>query len=216
MTFGRRRANLGARFSINRRQALYALGGSALAMTMPATNTQSQSATPPGPLIRRPIPKAKGADALPVIGIGTYQTFDVGPQATHAAEMTARYGIASVVRAIETLGEALVDIRRAPDPRLVLEVTLVRLASNVIANDTASLVARVERLEQLVPTGMDLPELALRFILAHPAVGTVIPGMRRTAHVERNLAASDGAALPPRLLDALRAHRWDRDLAPSP
>ena len=64
-----------------------------------------------------------------------------------AADMTARYGVASVVRAIEVLGEALVDIRRAPDPRLVLEVTLVRLASNVIANDTASLLARVERLE---------------------------------------------------------------------
>ncbi len=68
-------------------------------------------------------------------------------QAVHAAELTARYGIASVVRAIETLGEALLDVRRAPDPRLVLEVTLVRLASNSIANDTASLVARVERLE---------------------------------------------------------------------
>jgi DNA polymerase-3 subunit gamma/tau len=64
-----------------------------------------------------------------------------------AADMTARYGIASVVRAIEVLGEALLDIRRAPDPRLVLEVTLVRLASNVVANDTASLLARVERLE---------------------------------------------------------------------
>ena len=64
-----------------------------------------------------------------------------------AADMTARYGVAAVVRAIEVLGEALVDIRRAPDPRLVLEVTLVRLASNVIANDTASLLARVERLE---------------------------------------------------------------------
>jgi DNA polymerase-3 subunit gamma/tau len=64
-----------------------------------------------------------------------------------AADMTARYGVASVVRAIEVLGEALVDIRRAPDPRLVLEVTLVRLASNVITNDTASLLARVERLE---------------------------------------------------------------------
>jgi DNA polymerase-3 subunit gamma/tau len=48
-----------------------------------------------------------------------------------AADMTARYGVASVVRAIEVLGEALVDIRRAPDPRLVLEVTLVRLASDV-------------------------------------------------------------------------------------
>ncbi len=64
-----------------------------------------------------------------------------------AADMTARYGVASVVRAIEVLGEALVDIRRAPDPRLVLEVTLVRLASDVVANDTASLLARVERLE---------------------------------------------------------------------
>ena len=64
-----------------------------------------------------------------------------------AADMTARYGIASVVRAIEVLGEALLDIRRAPDPRLVLEVTLVRLASNTVANDTASLLARLERLE---------------------------------------------------------------------
>jgi len=64
-----------------------------------------------------------------------------------AADMTARYGIASVVRAIEVLGEALLDIRRAPDPRLVLEVTLVRLASSTVANDTASLLARVERLE---------------------------------------------------------------------
>jgi DNA polymerase-3 subunit gamma/tau len=64
-----------------------------------------------------------------------------------AADMTARYGIASVVRAIEVLGEALLDIRRAPDPRLVLEVTLVRLASNSVANDTSSLLARLERLE---------------------------------------------------------------------
>lgn len=64
-----------------------------------------------------------------------------------AADMTARYGIASVVRAIESLGEALLDLRRAPDPRLVLEVSLVRLASSVVSNDTASLLARVERLE---------------------------------------------------------------------
>jgi aryl-alcohol dehydrogenase-like predicted oxidoreductase len=76
--------------------------------------------------------------------------------------------------------------------------------------------ARVERLEQLVPTGMDLPELALRFILAHPAVSTVIPGMRRPAHVERNLGASDGERLPPRLMEALRAHRWDREPTLSP
>jgi len=74
----------------------------------------------------------------------------------------------------------------------------------------ADTLARVERLEPLVPEGMDLPELALRFILEHPAVSTTIPGMRRVEHVQRNLAASDGARLPPRLRDALRAHRWNR------
>ncbi|HUK36049.1 MAG TPA: aldo/keto reductase [Vicinamibacterales bacterium] len=75
---------------------------------------------------------------------------------------------------------------------------------------------RVDRLQQIVPSGMDLPELALRFILANPAVSTVIPGMRRPAHVERNLAVSDDEPLPPRLFDALRAHRWDRESTLSP
>jgi aryl-alcohol dehydrogenase-like predicted oxidoreductase len=74
----------------------------------------------------------------------------------------------------------------------------------------AATLARVERLSPLVPEGMDLPELALRFILEHPAVSTTIPGMRRPAHVERNLAASDGIRLPPRLGEALKTHRWDR------
>jgi aryl-alcohol dehydrogenase-like predicted oxidoreductase len=74
---------------------------------------------------------------------------------------------------------------------------------------TATL-ARVDRLGPLVPEGMDLPELALRFILEHPAVSTTIPGMRRPTHVERNLAASDGVRLPPRLNEALKSHRWDR------
>ena len=76
--------------------------------------------------------------------------------------------------------------------------------------------ARVDRLEPLVPEGMDLPELALRFILGHPAVSTVIPGMRRPRHVERNLAASGGEPLSPRLRDALRQHRWDRVGGSSP
>ena len=69
---------------------------------------------------------------------------------------------------------------------------------------------RVEQLEPLIPEGMDLPELALRFILESPAVTTTIPGMRRPAHVERNLAVSDGNRLPYRLHEALRTHRWNR------
>jgi aryl-alcohol dehydrogenase-like predicted oxidoreductase len=74
----------------------------------------------------------------------------------------------------------------------------------------AATIDRVERLRPHVPVGMELPELALRFILDHPAVSTTIPGMRRVPHVERNLAASDGVRLAPPVTAVLRAHRWDR------
>jgi aryl-alcohol dehydrogenase-like predicted oxidoreductase len=74
----------------------------------------------------------------------------------------------------------------------------------------AQTLPRVEALKALVPPGSSLPDLALRFILHHPAVSTTIPGMRRAAHVESNLAASDAPRLLPEQVAALRAHRWDR------
>jgi aryl-alcohol dehydrogenase-like predicted oxidoreductase len=61
-----------------------------------------------------------------------------------------------------------------------------------------------------MPAGLSLPEMALRFILNHPAVGTIIPGMRKRKHVEFNLHASDLGPLPEDLLDSLREHRWVR------
>jgi aryl-alcohol dehydrogenase-like predicted oxidoreductase len=71
-------------------------------------------------------------------------------------------------------------------------------------------VDRAEALRPLVPAGMTMPELALRFILQNPVVSTVIPGMRRLAHVEANTAVSDGRPLPADLMARLRDHRWDR------
>jgi aryl-alcohol dehydrogenase-like predicted oxidoreductase len=71
-------------------------------------------------------------------------------------------------------------------------------------------VARAQRLTEAVAGRMPLPELALRFILEHPAVTTVIPGMRTPGHVRANLAASDGPPLDAGLLAELRRHRWDR------
>ncbi len=78
-------------------------------------------------------------------------------------------------------------------------------------DNLAATLARVDRLKQLLPAGIELPELALRFILQHPTVTTTIPGMRKTAHVERNLAASTGDRLPDELYRALGKHRWDRN-----
>jgi aryl-alcohol dehydrogenase-like predicted oxidoreductase len=71
-------------------------------------------------------------------------------------------------------------------------------------------VDRAEALRPLIPPGMTMPELALRFILANPTVSTVIPGMRKVRHVEANIAVSDGRALSPDLIAQLRHHRWDR------
>lgn len=69
---------------------------------------------------------------------------------------------------------------------------------------------RVERLRPAVPASMTMPELTLRHILEHPAVSTVIPGMRKLRHVEQNIGVSDGVRLPPALMAELKRHRWNR------
>ena len=74
----------------------------------------------------------------------------------------------------------------------------------------AATVERVEKLKKIVPGGMTLPEMALRFILSNADVSTTIPGMRRHGHVRENIAASDAGALDAGLLAQLKRHRWDR------
>jgi aryl-alcohol dehydrogenase-like predicted oxidoreductase len=71
-------------------------------------------------------------------------------------------------------------------------------------------VERADALKPLVPDEMKMPEMALRFILNEPTVSTIIPGMRKTAHVESNIEASDAGPLPDELHERLRQHRWDR------
>jgi aryl-alcohol dehydrogenase-like predicted oxidoreductase len=75
-------------------------------------------------------------------------------------------------------------------------------------------VRRVEALKKIVPAGMTLPEMALRFILSNPLVGAAIPGMRKVAHVRANMATGEGTRLPDGLMKDLRKHRWDREPAP--
>jgi aryl-alcohol dehydrogenase-like predicted oxidoreductase len=59
---------------------------------------------------------------------------------------------------------------------------------------------------------MTMPEMVLRHILEHPAVSTVIPGMRKPRHVEQNIGVSDGTRLPAALAQELKGHRWERTL----
>ena len=75
-------------------------------------------------------------------------------------------------------------------------------------------IERVERLKQIVPVGMTLPEMAIRYVLSNPTVSTTIVGMRRPEHVKANVSYSDNGPLSADLLAELRKHRWDRKPAP--
>lgn len=77
----------------------------------------------------------------------------------------------------------------------------------------------VEKLRALLPPGMTLPELALRYIASFPAVTCSIPGARRVEQVEQNVAAGSKGPLDGALLAALARvyesdvkafvhHRW--------
>ena len=76
-----------------------------------------------------------------------------------------------------------------------------------------AIVEHADALKPLVPPGMTLPDMALRFILNNPTVSTVIPGMRRVKNVEENLRAAGQGPLPLGLYQELRKHRWDRGAA---
>lgn len=69
------------------------------------------------------------------------------------AEQAAKLGAAALVRAMELIGQALIDMRDAADPRTTLEVALVRLASPEVDDTRAALLERVERLERAVAGG---------------------------------------------------------------
>jgi aryl-alcohol dehydrogenase-like predicted oxidoreductase len=80
-----------------------------------------------------------------------------------------------------------------------------------------NLLPTVDRADALKPIaqrhGISMPEMALRFILGHPVVCTIIPGMRKLQHVDSNIATSDVGRLSDDLLAELSEHRWDRQPA---
>jgi aryl-alcohol dehydrogenase-like predicted oxidoreductase len=80
-----------------------------------------------------------------------------------------------------------------------------------VPENLQSSVEHGDALRPLVPDGMTMPEMALRFILNENRVSTIIPGMRKLNHVEANIATSDSGPLPEDLHAKLRDHRWDRE-----
>ena len=120
-------------------------------------------------------------------------------ESSRLAAMAKEMGNAAVVRAIELLGQAIVDIRgqAVADPRLVLEVALVRVARRDARTPVESLTDRVERLEQKLSSG---PPVAAAAAATNTAPKTapepdapVLAGRRRAAKATAPAAEPDEA-----------------------
>lgn len=64
-----------------------------------------------------------------------------------------RLGLPRLVRAIECIGQSQIDMRDAPDPRVVLEVALIRLSRPELDDSVGSLIDRVSKLERIILSG---------------------------------------------------------------
>ena len=80
-----------------------------------------------------------------------------------------------------------------------------------VPENLISSVEHADALKPLVPKGMTMSQMALRFILGEPAVSTTIPGMRRPDHTITNMKTSDAGPLDSDLMKELEKHRWDRE-----
>ncbi len=113
---------------------------------------------------------------------------EVAVMAQHAQSM----GLALLVRSMEVIGQALVDMRDSVDPRVTLEVALMRLAAPAASNSAEQLAERLERLESLVAGGgATLPAQVAR----PPATGT---GATSGSGPDRASHAGAGGGVEPR------------------
>ncbi len=111
-------------------------------------------------------------------------------------ELGLALGNAALVRVIETLGQAVTDMRgtEAADPRLVLEVALVRLSRRDAGPPLQTVVERIERLERAIAGG-DAP------VPTRPSSSA----SSSSAPSGSAPSGSGAAASPRRTLGALRA-----------
>ncbi|HUP85194.1 MAG TPA: DNA polymerase III subunit gamma/tau [Acidimicrobiales bacterium] len=109
------------------------------------------------------------------------------------AEVARRLGPAALVRAMETVGTALTEMREALDPRVSLEVALVRVTAPEADASPGALLERIERLERRLADGTGTA--APRSVPAAATPPASDSGLPATSDVVR--PASTDAAGPP-------------------
>ncbi len=136
-----------------------------------------------------------------------YNIFDQTPEA-NLFPACERLGVGVIVRV--PLDEGGLTGSITPDT--VFEAGDWRAETYFAGDRKRQTYERAKALEFLLHDGVEtLAEAALRFTLSHPAVSTVIPGMRSVGRVDANLALADGRGLPTEDLEKLKDHAWPRN-----
>jgi DNA polymerase-3 subunit gamma/tau len=117
-------------------------------------------------------------------------------QRDEIAAQAQRLGPAAIVRGIETLGTSLVEMRHSPDPRILLDVAIVRLTADDAADDVSALAARLERLEHRVASAPAAAPAASPPV--DPGTGRAVVGgrARRVASETPDVASTDVPPTP--------------------
>jgi DNA polymerase-3 subunit gamma/tau len=120
-------------------------------------------------------------------------------ESIRAEEISSRMTPAAMTHALELLGTALVDMRQAPDPRVDLEVALVRLCRVDADNSVEALVARLDQLEQRLAGGAApvAEQSASTATSAPPASPEPVPSAAASDAPAGSESSGTSATLPP-------------------
>jgi aryl-alcohol dehydrogenase-like predicted oxidoreductase len=134
-----------------------------------------------------------------------YNLFEQEP-AAELLDVARECGVGVIVRV--AFDEGVLTGKFTPDTRFAPDDFRAKYFEG---DRLARAIAHTEEIRKdLAGTGYSLAQAALKYVLAHPAVSTVIPGIRNVAQAEANCGVSDLPVMPPELLVRLRRHHWRR------
>ncbi|HEX5366287.1 MAG TPA: DNA polymerase III subunit gamma/tau [Acidimicrobiales bacterium] len=114
-----------------------------------------------------------------------------------AAQVGEALGPAGLTRALDVLGEALTELARKPDPRIVLEVALVRITEPAADRTLDAVLVRLDRLERAMAAGTGVTGMADATTLPSTVAGTEPPDQLRPASGTPAAAAEPEARAVP-------------------
>ena len=134
-----------------------------------------------------------------------YNLFEQEP-AAELLEVAKEHGVGVIVRVV--FDEGVLTGKFTKDTHFPAD----DFRTGYFAGDRlARAVARAEEIRHdLAGTHFSMAQAAIKFVLAHPAVCTVIPGIRNVAQADANCGVSDLPAMAPELITKLHRHNWRR------